>query len=110
MWYRDQLVLTGELNEIGEAMAANVAKSYRMGVELFADWHPAKWFNLSANATISKNRIKDFVETVYEDEWTNPVEINHGDTHIAFSPSFIFNNSFNFNYNNFELEDMRNLY
>ena len=103
MWYRDQLVLTGELNEIGEAMAANVAKSYRMGVELFADWHPAKWFTWSANATISKNRIKDFVETVYEDEWTNPVEINHGDTHIAFSPSFIFNNSFNFNYINFDL-------
>ena len=34
MDYKDQLVLTGELNEIGEAVAANVPDSYRMGIEL----------------------------------------------------------------------------
>ena len=44
MDYKDQFVLTGALNEIGEAVAINVPKSYRMGVELEAAWQPVDWF------------------------------------------------------------------
>lgn len=103
MKYKDQLILTGELNEIGEALAANVPDSYRAGLELTAG---VKFggFSWDANATLSKNRIQDFVETLYENE-DNTADtwvINHGDTHIAFSPSFIFNNRFVYSYKGLE--------
>ena len=93
MNYRNQLVLTGELNEIGEAVSANVPRSYRAGIELqggFALPCGLKW---TGNLTLSRNRIRDFKETIYgyDDAWNDlpPVEINHGDTHIAFSPEIL---------------------
>ena len=103
MKYKDQLILTGELNEIGEALAANVPDSYRAGLELTAG---VKFggFAWDANTTLSKNRIQDFTETLYENE-DNTADtwvINHGDTHIAFSPSFIFNNRFAYSYKGLE--------
>ena len=103
MKYKDQLILTGELNEIGEALAANVPDSYRAGLELTAGVRFGG-FSWDANATLSKNRIQDFTETLYENE-DNTADtwvINHGDTHIAFSPSFIFNNRFAYSYKGFE--------
>ena len=96
MDYKDQLVLTGQLSDTGNSLSENVPDSYRMGVELQAAWKPVQWFDWQANATLSRNRIKNFVEYVYEDGWTNPVTFDRGDTPIAFSPGFIFNNAFNF--------------
>ncbi|WP_321334718.1 TonB-dependent receptor [uncultured Bacteroides sp.] len=103
MNYKDQLVLTGQLNEIGEAMAANVPDSYRMGAELMAGIKLNKNFRWDANATLSRNRVKNFIETLYENEETNPIEIKHGDTPIAFSPDLIFNNIFTFDYKKLEV-------
>ena len=51
--YKDQLVLTGELNEIGEAVAANVPDSYRMGIELMAGLKLPCGFQWDINATLS---------------------------------------------------------
>lgn len=85
MDYKDQLVLTGELNEIGEAMARNVPDSYRTGVELMLGVKPCRWFQWDINGTLSKNRVKNFTEKLYEDEWKNPIEVEHGNTPIAFS-------------------------
>lgn len=106
MDYKDQLVLTGELNEIGEAMAANVPDSYRMGVELTAGVKLPCGFQWDVNATLSRNRIKNFVETLNgaDDDW-NPLpaaRIEHGTTHIAFSPDFMLNNRFSYTYKGFE--------
>ena len=64
-------------------------------------------FGLSwdANATWSRNRIRNFTETLYENEdaggekW----EIHHGDTPIAFSPDVIWNNRLSYQYQNFEV-------
>ena len=67
MDYKDQLVLTGELNEIGEPLAANIPKSYRAGIELTASIKLPCGFGWSANATFSRNRIKDFTEVLYDD-------------------------------------------
>lgn len=107
MDYKDQLVLTGELNEIGEAMAANVPDSYRMGIELMAGMKLSCGFQWDINATLSRNRIKNFVETLYgftKDRNILPgVQINHGTTHIAFSPDFILNNRFGYTYRGFEV-------
>ena len=66
MDYKDQFVLTGALNDIGEAVAVNMPKSYRLGVELEAAWKPVDWFRWDANATFSKNRVKDAVVTLQE--------------------------------------------
>lgn len=107
MDYKDQLVLTGELNEVGEAVAANVPDSYRAGIELMAGLKLPCGFSWDINATISRNRIKNFSETLYghDENWEDldaPIKINHGDTHIAFSPDFIFNNRFGYTWKGLE--------
>lgn len=60
------------------------------------------WFDWQINATLSRNRIKNFVELIYEDEWTNPISFDRGDTPIAFSPDFILHNAFNFHVAGFD--------
>lgn len=104
MDYKDQLVLTGELNEIGEPLAANVPRSYRTGIELMAGVKLPCGLSWDANATFSRNRVKDFTETLYEDEWVGGERwvINHGDTPIAFSPDVIVNNTIGYEYKGFE--------
>lgn len=98
MNYKNQFVLTGELNSIGEAVTRNLEKTYRMGVELETAWKPIKWFQWDANATWSKNRAKDMMVTL-EDGKT---EANLGETPLSFSPDFIFNNIFTFQYAGFK--------
>lgn len=97
MSYKDQFVLTGELNSIGEAIAKNVGSSYRMGVELQAAWKPIDWFRWDVNATLSRNRAKDWTVTLSDTGET----VSLGDTPLSFSPDFIFNNIFTFNYKGF---------
>lgn len=103
MDYKDQLVLTGQLSDTGNPLTVNVPKSYRMGLELMLGLKPCKWFDWQFTSTISRNRIKNFVEYIYEDEWTNPITFDLGDTPIAFSPDFTFANTFNFNYAGFDI-------
>lgn len=102
MDYKNQLVVTGQLSDTGNPLSVNVPKSYRMGVELQASLRPCRWFDWNINATISRNRIKNFVEYIYEDEWTNPISFDLGDTPIAFSPDFTLANSFGFKYSGFD--------
>ncbi|MDE6131475.1 MAG: TonB-dependent receptor, partial [Muribaculaceae bacterium] len=71
-------------------------------VELQGVLRPVSWFEWQFNATLSRNRIKNFVEYIYEDEWTNPISIDCGDTPIAFSPSFVAGNTFNFHWRGFD--------
>ncbi len=98
MYYNHQYVLTGELNDIGEMKASNEnsGRSYREGVELEAAWKPVDWFRWDANATLSCNICKDWTVTLKDGS-----AVSLGDTHTAFSPDFIFNNIFTFNYKGF---------
>lgn len=107
MKYKDQLVLNGKLNEIGEAMAENVPDSYRMGVELTAGVKITNWLRWDVNATLSENKIKNYVGYVsdYDDNWNDmwsQSAVECGNTTIAFSPSFIGNSNIAFNYKGFE--------
>ncbi len=104
MDYKDQLVTTGQLSDTGNALSVNVPRSYRLGIELQGALRPLSWFDWQINATLSRNRIKDFTEYIYEDEWKNPIAIDRGDTPIAFSPSFTLNNAFNFNVAGFDAQ------
>lgn len=107
MNYKDQLVLNGKLNEIGEAMAENVPDSYRMGVELTAGVKITEWLRWDVNATLSENKIKNYVGYVsdytdqWEDMWTQSA-VECGNTTIAFSPSVVANSNIAFNYKGFE--------
>ena len=105
MDYKDQLVLTGELNEIGEPLAANMPDSYRMGVELMAGVRTGFGLSWDINATWSRNRIQNFTETLYENEDASGAkwEIHHGDTPIAFSPDFVLNNRLSYQVKKFEV-------
>ena len=96
MKYKDQFVLTGEIDKIGEAITRNVPKSFRLGVEVEAAWKPVDWFRWDANATWSKNRVKDITVTL-----TDKTVANLGDQTLAFSPDWIANNIFTFKYQGF---------
>ena len=101
MDYNNQLILTGKISEIGEALTSNIKDSYRMGIELTGGVQITSWLNWSANVTLSQNKIKHFVE--YVDNWdTGGQEINDlGTTNIAFSPNLIANSMFDFVYKGF---------
>lgn len=60
MQYKDQLVLTGNINDVGEYLRANVPDSYRMGIELQARNRFTQWLQASANLTLSSNKIRDY--------------------------------------------------
>ncbi len=107
MNYIDQLVLNGKLNEIGEPMAENVKHSYRMGVEVSAGVKITRWLDWNVNATLSKNKIKDYVGYVsdYDENWDElwtQTSIEVGDTHIAFSPKFMANSNIGVNFGGFQ--------
>lgn len=94
MDYKDQLVLTGETNDIGEPLSDNVAKSYRAGVELTAGVRITEWLRWDLNATFSRNIIRDYTEYMddYDENWEplwTQTENYVGETTIAYSPSVI---------------------
>lgn len=98
MDYKNQFVLTGAINDIGEAVAINVDKSYRLGIEFEAAWQPIEWFRWSANATWSRNRVKDSKVTL--DDYATTVSL--GDASLSFSPDLILNNIFTLDYQGFK--------
>lgn len=89
MMYKDQLVLTGKINDVGAYARTNIPDSYRMGIELSANQKIGQAIRAIGNLTLSRNRINDFVE--YYDDYDNggQKEIHHGNTDISFSPSVI---------------------
>jgi len=86
MYYVDQLVLTGKLNDVGNPVRTNVDNSYRMGLELEFSVRPAKILSWTGNLCLSRNRIASFDEVLYDGSGVVSV-INHRNTPIAFSPS-----------------------
>ena len=89
MQYNNQLILTGELNDVGSAVRVNVPDSYRRGLELTGTFQLMDKLVWKLNATLSQNRIKEFNE--YIDNWDTwgKDSVNHTNTDIAFSPSII---------------------
>lgn len=93
MDYKDQFVLTGEIDQIGEAITRNMPKSYRLGIELEAAVKPVDWFRWDINATWSKNRVKGITVQLADGSVADL-----GDQPLAFSPDWIANNIFTFTY------------
>ena len=93
MDYNNQMVQTGKLSDSGYKIMENVKDSYRTGVELEAEVPLSRKFSIAANATISKNIIKNY--TAYYDLYTPDYEYlgqeseNYDKTDISFSPNII---------------------
>ncbi len=86
MAYEDQLVLTGELDDVGNPIRTNSGESYRLGLELDARWRFLDHWTLIPSITFSKNKNIDFVATI-DGEITDL-----GKTNIAFSPEVVASN------------------
>jgi iron complex outermembrane receptor protein len=108
MDYKNQLVLTGQLNDVGAAVRTNVPESYRMGVELVSTYQFTDRMVWSANLSLSQNRIPAFTEIVYDYgadfEGFNIIEIEHRNTDISFSPVVVAGSSLSFSPGNFTAE------
>lgn len=86
MRYKDQLVLTGELNDVGAPLRSNVGDSYRLGLEIDASIRLSNTFQWRPNIALSDNRNIDFF-------FERDGELqNLGNTNIAYSPKLIAGN------------------
>ena len=96
MYYKNQLVRTGELDQTGDPLMTNVDKSYRVGIELSAAYKPVRFFTWHVNGGFSLNRILNY--THYVEDWENGgyVEQQIGNTPIAYSPNIVLGNDFTF--------------
>ncbi len=101
MLYKNQLINTGKLNEVGGQTRQNVPDSYRIGLELDARWQIVKNFSWSATATLSQSRIKSFTEYVNDDVIEGAfLTFDYNNTNIAYSPKIVASNEFAYSYKN----------
>jgi iron complex outermembrane receptor protein len=89
MHYKDQLVLTGKINDVGAYTRTNIPKSYRAGVELVASAEITSWLKADGNFSVSQNKVVDFTEFI--DDYDNGGQQikNYSSGDIAFSPNMI---------------------
>ena len=106
MDYDNQLVLTGEYNDVGKYLTTNVKDSYRMGAELTAGVKITDWFRWEGNLVVSRNKIQNYKQ--YIDVYDNQNDWNWvgldsvcGDVTIAFSPTLTAMSLFTFSYAGF---------
>lgn len=99
MDYDNQLVQTGEISDIGEALTTNIKDSYRMGIEVTAGWNILSWLSLEGNVALSENKVKDFDEVVEDwDSETGYRTVHYDDSNLAFSPDLVANGMLHFNH------------
>ncbi|MFV9549807.1 TonB-dependent receptor [Algibacter sp. PT7-4] len=89
MFYQNQLVLTGELDDVGSPIRATSGKSYRLGLEVDANIQFSKIFSTSTNIGLSSNKNKNFQSEI------NGELVDLGNTNISFSPDLVIGNALN---------------
>ncbi|MGB0864515.1 MAG: TonB-dependent receptor [Saprospiraceae bacterium] len=96
MYYRNQLVVTGEINDVGAAKRTNIDRSFRSGLELSGRARINNSWEWSGNVAFSNNQILQFDEYLdaYDGDfnWIGKDTLSHENTNIAFSPNFILGN------------------
>ncbi len=91
MKYKDQLILTGAIDDVGTPIRANSGKSYRLGLEVDAAIQLSNGFMLQPNIAISSNKNNDFVSSI------DGALVNLGNTNISYSPSVVAANQLQLN-------------
>lgn len=93
MYYLNQLVLNGEINDVGAYTRVNIPYSYRLGLEINGGLSFGNRWRLDGNAAISKNKV--IRHTIYEDSydesfnWLGQEAVVYENTDLSFSPYFI---------------------
>lgn len=87
MNYKDQLVLTGELNDVGAPLRTSSGKSYRAGIEVEVEITLTKGLKVLPALALSTNKNKDFVTSL------DGALVNLGTTHISYSPGIVASNN-----------------
>jgi len=85
MDYKDQLVLSGELNDVGAPLRTTSGESYRLGIEVEADIRLANQLRWMPNFAFSQNKNRNFVASI------DGELVNLGTTNISFSPNVVAN-------------------
>ena len=93
MFYKDQLVLTGKINDVGAYTRTNVPKSKRIGIELMEHWKLNSFMASAANLTLSQNKIESFTEFIDNYDIGDQKAIVHKNTDITLSPNLTANHT-----------------
>lgn len=89
MQYKNQLVLTGQVNDVGAYTRTNIPESNRAGIELSGSVVLTDWMKAAANIAFSRNKIKNFTEYVDNYDAGGQKNFNYSSPDIAFSPKII---------------------
>ncbi len=97
MDYKNQLVNTGKINNVGSAIMTNTPSSYRSGIELVGGFRYKQIADWQMNVSFSQNKIQNFTEFVDDwDNWGTQTETDLGETDISFSPNIIMGSQLTF--------------
>jgi len=99
MDYDNQLIKTGEINDVGYFTSKNVKNSFRKGVEIESSYILNNKLSLSGNLTISENKLDTLIQ--YVDNWDTGEQnqVVHENTDLAFSPNLTWAANINYKYN-----------
>jgi iron complex outermembrane recepter protein len=97
MHYIDQLVLTGQVNDVGGYTRQNVPLSDRYGLEIYGSWDIVRRLTWNANASFSQNKIREFTEAIDDFDNGGQVLVVHRNTDIAFSPNIVLSSELAYN-------------
>ena len=93
MQYKNQLVLNGQINDVGAYNRVNVASSFRRGVEVELNANISKYFTFNGNVTLSQNKVKNYTEYIDSSNVDYSVftqyKVKYTNTDISFSPNVI---------------------
>lgn len=98
MYYQDQLVLNGQINDVGAYTRVNVPESYRLGLELAGAWQPGSWWKIQGNLALSANKVLEFEEFLDdyitdvqtgEAAWAGQTPVRYSRSDLAFSPALV---------------------
>jgi iron complex outermembrane receptor protein len=89
MYYENQLVLTGSINDVGAYNRVNTPESYRAGIELELKQRILPKLDLAGNISLSENKIRSFTEFIDDWDTGEQISVERSNTDIAFSPALI---------------------
>ena len=89
MLYKDQLVLTGQINSVGAATRTNIKDSYRLGLELQGSVRIASFMAASANLTLSRNKINNYSEYIFDYDNNTQKSFFYKHSDISLSPDIV---------------------
>ena len=89
MRYKNQLVLTGRINDVGAYTRSNIPNSYRLGIEIENSSIITKWLKIMGNISLSENKILDFTDYYDDYDEGNQKNTFYSKANISFSPSIV---------------------